>query len=211
MALIFQRNQKLVFAGDSITDCGRRDRAAPLGNGYVREVYVWLGAAYPELNLRIVNQGISGNTTRTLLARWDADVIAEQPDWLAIKIGVNDVWRIVTERTAEAVPLNEFERNYRAMLDRARAATRANLILIEPFLVETDRSDLFRRLLDDYRTVVRRLAGEYNTLLVKTQDAFDRGLQAQPASYWAGDRVHPTEIGHALIAREFLKVSGVEG
>ena len=209
MALIFQPNQKLVFAGDSITDCGRRAQFAPLGNGYVREVYAWLGAAHPELNLTIVNQGIGGNTTRTLLERWESDVIGEQPDWLALKIGVNDVWRIVAERTAEAVPLDEFERNYRAMLDRTRAATKAGLILIEPFLVETDHTDLFRRLLDDYRAVVRRLAEEYATLLVKTQDAFDRGLQAQPASYWARDRVHPTEIGHALIAREFLRACGV--
>jgi len=209
MALIFQPNQKLVFAGDSITDCGRRAQFAPLGNGYVREVYVWLGAAHPELNLTIVNQGIGGDTTRTLLARWDSDVIGQQPDWLAIKIGVNDVWRIVAERTAEAVPLDEFERNYRAILDQTRAATKAGLILIEPFLVETDRGDLFRRLLDDYRAVVRRLGEEYGTLLVKTQDAFDHGLCAQPAGYWARDRVHPTEIGHALIAREFLARCGV--
>jgi len=83
MPIALRANQKLLFIGDSITDCGRRNTAAPYGSGYVREVYLWLGALYPELNVTVVNQGISGNTSRDLVTRWESDVIAEQPDWLA--------------------------------------------------------------------------------------------------------------------------------
>lgn len=210
MSLIFRSDQKAVLIGDSITDCDRRDIHTPYGNGYVYLVYLWLNASHPELRLAIVNKGISGNTTRDLVARWERDVIAEQPDWLSIQIGVNDVWRLMEGLMGEAVPLEEFERNYRELLDRTRADSHARLILVEPFVVESNPDDPFRAMVDGYRAVVRQMAQDYEALLVKTQDAFDQGLKHQPAGYWAWDRVHPTDIGHALIAREFLGVCGCE-
>ena len=208
MSLLIQPQHKLVFIGDSITDAGRTAGYAPYGHGYVYLVHLWLDAAHPELDLTIVNKGISGHTSRDLIGRWERDVIAEQPDWLSVKIGANDVWRALQSRWDEAVSLAEFERNYRRMLDRTRSGTQANLILAEPFLVESNPDDPFRRAMDEYRQVVRQLAQEYSALLVKTQDAFDHGLKHQPAYYWAEDRVHPTEVGHALIAQEFLRVCG---
>ncbi len=39
--------QKIVFIGDSITDCDRRGRAAPYGHGYVSLVRSLLLACYP--------------------------------------------------------------------------------------------------------------------------------------------------------------------
>ena len=39
------------------------------------------------------NSGVSGNTSRDLLQRFDSDVVALNPDWVSICIGINDVWR----------------------------------------------------------------------------------------------------------------------
>ena len=96
--MIFERGQRIVFIGDSITDCGRRDVFAPYGNGYVSLVRAFVTARYPERRLRWENRGIGGNTTRDLLARWDDDAIALRPDWLSVKIGINDVWRKYRDR-----------------------------------------------------------------------------------------------------------------
>ena len=52
-----------------------------------------LGAVYPERMIRVINMGVSGNTTRDLKARWQTDVLDLKPDWLSIMIGANDVWR----------------------------------------------------------------------------------------------------------------------
>ena len=41
----------------------------------------------------MTNAGISGNTSRDLLARYQRDVIDLNPDWVSICIGINDVWR----------------------------------------------------------------------------------------------------------------------
>ena len=103
-ALLFRPNQKVVFIGDSITDCGRRGEPnAPYGAGYMAMVRNFLIARYPGLNLAFENRGISGNTIRDLKARWEEDVIAEQPGVLSVMIGINDVWRILQNRSAEAV------------------------------------------------------------------------------------------------------------
>ena len=134
--VIFSPGQKLLFIGDSITDCvRRREPHAPFGNGYVHLARAFLLARYPALGLEIVNRGIGGNTVRDLAARWEDDVIAQQPDWLSIKIGINDVWRTVAGRHQEAVLLDEYERSYRHLLADTRRRTAARLILMEPYVV----------------------------------------------------------------------------
>jgi lysophospholipase L1-like esterase len=134
--LIFGRQQKVLFIGDSITDCGRRTEPhAPYGTGYVHLARALLLARYPSLGLEVVNRGIGGNTVRDLAARWEQDVIVEHPDWLSIKIGINDVWRTVVARHAEAVPLDEYEQTYRHLLEQTKERTSARLILMEPYVI----------------------------------------------------------------------------
>lgn len=206
--LVFQPKQRLVFIGDSITDAGRQKEAAPFGSGYVHLVRAFLLARYPALGLDIVNQGIGGNTIRDLDRRWEADVIALQPDWLSIKIGINDVWRQVQGRREQAVLLDEYAATYDRLLRRTREATGARLILMEPYVIEQDHADPFRAIMDSYLPVVQRLAGECDAVLIRTQAAFDEALAAQPAAFWANDRVHPNTPGHAVIARAFLRGVG---
>ena len=85
----------LLFIGDSITDCGRGypvGEGAELGCGYVSAFRQVLLANYPRLKVRILNTGIGGNQVTDLAARWQTDVMDLEPDWLAVMIGVNDVW-----------------------------------------------------------------------------------------------------------------------
>lgn len=138
---IFGPHQTLLFIGDSITDCGRRGDSTdtgphvPYGNGYVHLTRAFLLARYGALDLQIVNRGIGGNTVRDLERRWEEDAIALQPDWLSIKIGINDVWRLIARRPDEHVPLDEYAATYRRLLERARAGTGARLILMEPYVI----------------------------------------------------------------------------
>ena len=135
--MIFETGQKIVFAGDSITDCGRRERARFLGNGYVAHLHDFVTSRYPALRLSWVNRGVSGDTVRDLHARWERDVLAEHPDWLSVMIGINDVWRAFGNNAFEGVPLPEYERTLGKLLEQARA-NGARLIVMTPYMIEGD-------------------------------------------------------------------------
>jgi lysophospholipase L1-like esterase len=204
----FDKGQRIVFIGDSITDCGRRDDQAPYGDGYMSLVRALITARRPELGLEWVNRGISGNTVRDLDARWEADAVGERPDWLTVKIGINDVWRAQSGRLDEAVPLGEFEETLRRLLRRAVDATGCRLVLMTPYLIEADRADKWRADSDRFHAVVLRLAEEFGAVPVDTQAAFDRVLSVTAPEDWAEDRVHPNLPGHAVLAEAYLAAVG---
>lgn len=207
--MLFSAQQRIVFIGDSITDCGRMAAAAPYGSGYVSMARNLLVARYPELGLAILNRGISGNTVRDLAARWEKDVVAEQPDWLSVMIGINDCWRrFAAGREKEAVLLPEYEATLRRLLDRARAATTARLILMQPYMIEPNKAQPMRREMDNYSAIVSALATEYKALLVPTQAAWDAVLAHTRPSDWSEDQIHPTAPGHAVMALAFLRAAG---
>ncbi|WP_238014310.1 SGNH/GDSL hydrolase family protein [Dactylosporangium sp. AC04546] len=204
--MIFEAGQRVVFIGDSITDCGRRDAHAPYGNGYMSLVRAYALARHPGTGLTWVNRGVGGDTVRDLAARWERDAIAERPDWLSVMIGINDVWRAFTGRPAEAVPLPEFEDTLRTLLRRAVDATGCRLVLADPYVIEPDRADPHRAESDRYVAVVAALADELGALHVATQRAFDDVLAVSPPDLWAADRIHPGLPGHTVLADAFARV-----
>lgn len=207
--MIFQAGQRILFIGDSITDCDRRNLAAPFGNGYMSLVRAFVTARYPQVRLTWFNRGISGDTTRDLARRWEQDAIALQPDWLSVMIGINDIWRgFEPGREHEAVPIDEYESNLRRLLRRAADQTSCRIILADPYLIEPDPLEPQRAETDRYCAVVAKLAGEFEALHVKTQEAFNAALATTTPGDWADDRVHPNLPGHAVIAQAFLDVIG---
>ncbi len=208
--MLFEAKQKIVFIGDSITDCGRRDVAAPYGDGYVGLMRSLLLARYPEQQLQIVNKGIGGNTTRDLAARWQQDVIAERPDWLSVMIGINDVWRSFDSNGAGAVGLEEYTAKLRDLLKQTRVLIGTRLILAEPYMIEPDQNQPMRRQMDTYGAAVRQVAAEYDAVLVRTQAAFDTALASTTPNDWADDYIHPNAPGHAIIGLAFLKAVGFD-
>jgi lysophospholipase L1-like esterase len=206
--VIFEAGQRIVFIGDSITDCGRRDVAAPYGDGYMNLVRSFVTAAYPELGLTWLNHGIGGNTVRHLKARWEQDAIEPRPDWLVVKIGINDVWRAFDGHPDQAVPIDEYETTLRELLCWAVDATGCRLILADPYLIEPDATEPQRAQTDRYILVVRKLAAEFGAVHVATQEAFDRALASTRPQDWADDRIHPNLPGHAILAQAFLVAIG---
>ena len=198
--MLFEQGQRVVFIGDSITDCGRRDAFFPLGNGYVSMVANLVTAKYPGLGVDVINKGIAGNTVVDLENRWDLDALGENPDWLSIKIGINDVWKTYARAGHPlAVPLDLYEQTYRKLLKTTKERSDCKIIIIEPFLIEPDLDDEMRGHAADYADVARELAGEFATIHLKTQDLIDRLLASTVPTnlmtpktdilIWGSDRV----------------------
>jgi lysophospholipase L1-like esterase len=208
-------HSKLLFIGDSITDC---ERARPvgeglfgaLGKGYVSLVEGLLAAINPAGAIRVVNMGSSGNTVLDLKARWSTDVLDLKPDWLVVMIGVNDVWRqFDLPRQTE---IHVSPEAYARTLDELVAATKPKvkgLVLMAPFYIEPNPADAMRARMDEYGAIVKKAAVKHHALFIDTQAAFNAALQHMHANNLAWDRVHPNNIGHAIIARAFLNAVGV--
>jgi lysophospholipase L1-like esterase len=212
-----QPNSKILFIGDSITDCGRTKPGPseglfdPLGKGYVSFIDAMLTAVYPEAKYRVVNVGISGNTVRELKARWQTDVIDLKPDWLSVMIGINDVWRQfdVPKLTEQHVPLDEYERTLDELLARVRPALKG-LVLMTPYYIESNRDDAMRLRMGAYGAVVKELASKHGAVFVDTQAAIDRALGHLYPAALAWDRVHPNQGGHMILAKAFLDAVGFD-
>ena len=209
--MIFKNMDRIVFAGDSVTDM---DSMQPIGEGlfdnvgrsYVRIIENMLAAYYPEINLRVTNSGTSGNTSRDLLERFERDVVSLKPDWVSICIGVNDVWR---QFDCPAMPdthvlPEEYEMNVEKMILSVKDSVKG-IFILSPYYIEPNRTDMMRSRIDEYVAICRKLAEKYDCIFVDFQKMYEEYCQIRHSSFIAWDRVHPNQIGATLMAKEFLK------
>lgn len=200
--------QRLVFAGDSITDAGR-DRAddTSLGDGYVSLLAGELGAvaaarAEPAQGAApvVVNRGIAGDRAVDLERRWERDVLAERPDVLTVYVGVNDMWRRYD--SDDPTSAADFEATYRRLL---APVTAGRVLLVEPYFVPLrPEQEAWLTDLDEKRAVVARLADELGAQLVPLHETVTRAAAEHGAAAIVPDGVHPTPAGSRLIADAWL-------
>lgn len=210
---LLQDSQTVVFIGDSITDCGRRLEARPFGAGFMRFAVDLITARHPQRKIKFVNRGISGDVSVGLRQRWDEDVIAHQPDWVSVMIGINDVHRSFLDYGMMDVPPELYRTAYLDCLMRTREQTRARLILMDPFYICKDPPagsvyEEVLRVLPDYIDIVHEMAERFQALHVPTHDIFQQHLQHRPAETFCPEPVHPNPTGHTVIAHAWLNALG---
>ena len=190
-------NHVTVFIGDSVTDCGRIE-LPPFGDGYVREI-----VNSSRLTGEVINVGTSGHRLVDLQARWNTDVLAHNPTRVSIAIGINDTWRRYDDNDLTTV--EDFEKNYRDVLDRTVTHCNPQLVLCEPFLLEVQSEMLqWREDLDPKIEVVHRLAAEYSATLVPFDKHFKTLSTEMPMADLAEDGIHPTVLGHVEMANLWI-------
>jgi lysophospholipase L1-like esterase len=211
MPLNLNAATRLLFVGDSITDCDRRNDDERVGFGYVRIVRDWLRARDPANAPVVINAGISGNKVIDLDARWETDVIAQEPDVVSVMIGINDVWHGLVPEWGPGVALEPFIETYRAILTQLRAQKPAcRLVLCEPTVISPPAPRQGNDLLQPYVRAVNDLAQDLLAdAVVRVHDIFRAAEQARPDIEWTVDGVHPTTAGHTVIARAWLEGTGL--
>ena len=207
--MILQNGDKIVFTGDSVTDAGRArpiGEAYGLGDGYVRTIENFLNVFYPECLMRVINTGVSGNTSADLLARFDTDVVDLKPKYAVSCIGFNDVWRQFDRpwQMGNHVLLGDYESNLRVMVKKCVGAN-IQPIFMTPYYMETNKNDAMRARMDEYGGMMKAIAKEMGVPCIDLQPAFDQLLQYRYPASIMWDRIHPGPIGSMLIATEFLK------
>ena len=204
MSTLIEDGAVVLFQGDSITDCGRdRDNDLDLGSGYPNMVAAWFTQFIRKRRLNLLT-GNKRRRVKDLVARWKEDCIDLKPTWVSILIGVNDCWRRYDSNDPTSV--DDFASGYRKILTQIRDNLDARIILCEPFVlpVPEDRKQ-WREDIDPKIHAVRELAMEYNTLYIPLDGIFAAASAKREPAFWAPDGVHPSQAGHALIARAWLE------
>lgn len=210
MSILIEDNAVLLFQGDSVTDCGRsQEDDNYLGAGYANMIAASISAIYSEKNITIINKGISGNRVKDLQGRWKEDCLELKPTWVSILIGINDCWRRYDSNDPTSV--EDYEDGYRDLLTQIKSKTKANIILMDPFVLPvTEDRNKWREDLNPKIDAVRRLAREFKAIYLPLDGIFAQAATKIEPAFWTADGVHPTQSGHALIATEWMKVVGAK-
>ena len=207
-----ERDLVFLFQGDSITDGNRGRSTDPnhiMGHGYAFSIASRIAADYAENNFTFFNRGISGNKIPDLQARWQKDTVELKPDVFSLLIGINDVAAVVN-KSDRAQTVEEFETGYRDLLQQVKVLNKDALFVLGlPFVYPVgrikDKFDVWQSEVEKRAAVVRKLAAEFNAVLVDYPAAFEKSFKQRFAEYWIWDGIHPTIAGHEIMAREWIK------
>ena len=136
---------------------------------------------------RVVNAGVSGDTTGGGLARIDT-VLSYQPAIVILELGANDGLR--------GLPIESTRGNLEAMIQRFQAA-HARVILAGMTLPPNYGPDYVR----SFERVFVELAEKYKTIRIPF---FLEGVAARP-TLLLPDQMHPNEGGYKIVAANVMQ------
>ena len=206
--IIIKNDSKVLFLGDSITDVkfNRRQRFSIKGkNIYALQLKKRFKQRSPAIKVEI--KGIASNRTYHVYDRLTADCINLKPDVIIMLIGVNDAWEnYVPENYPPLV--RPMEPHIREIYRRLRTELPETQILyLMPFMIDTVKEKLpFHKTLDEFREVLQAIALENGASVLDMQAVFNEAQKTSAPKDLAVDGIHPTDLGHRIMADAIEKM-----
>ena len=241
MKLFDRKNFTMLFAGDSITDGNRgrsMDCNHIMGHGYAEMVAATLGLRYAVLTPRFVNRGVSGSTSLAMWSRWNAEVISLRPDLISILIGINDlstgspdtvisryerVYRTLLEETRRALPEVELMLLEPFSFDIPKQEKPYEEVphpLCEPITMvpwsDTEQATPEKKSETTYvisamQRLLPAIAADFGALYVPLRERLCAAAARSTSKYIVWDGIHPTIVGHCVIADAVLEALATQG
>lgn len=204
---VVQTGEKLAFLGDSITAGGG-------DYGYYCRLVIHGLKKHGVDTAPGVFAGIPGNTSADMLARLDQDVLAHKPDWVILAAGVNDIWHgdptvkigVFQPKPGMGVGLEDYRNNVTTIADRCAAAG-ANLVLTTITPILEDPQFKLNIKAQAYNAFLHDLAKERKLRIAPLHE--DMFAEIAKGTRLTSDGVHPTEVGHRLMAKGILHTLGL--
>lgn len=179
--------KKLVCLGDSLTE------------GYQIDPKIrWTKLLCNQIQLPIVNSGISGDLTSGMLARFQRDVVDHKPSHLIVMGGTNDLYF--------DLPNNLILSNIKAILRQTVYYGITPILgLPTPCFKGSDfrsmyvNEDQFLSRILEYRELLKTFSETDNQYLIDFADGMNEEM-------FMNDGVHPNEQGQLIMAKNALKV-----
>ena len=149
----------------------------------------FLQALHPQGRVVGRNAGIPGDTAEGGAGRLPA-LLADRPDLVIVEFGLNDCFM--------GVPPKLFEQDLRRIADTAEATGTVPLLVTSCMLASPHEAALVR----PYYKVIRALGLE--GIPVADLEAY-QACANEGDDLWLEDGVHPSDLGHAQMARGLLE------
>lgn len=215
----FKTGDRVVFAGNSITEAG------------FYESYIWLYymTHFPDRPITVINGGVGGDVAEQIFRRLDGDLLPKKPTDLVISFGMNDSKYFeyndpknpVTEaRRKEFV--QESYKSYLKIQDKLRAHPEIKKIIMStsPYDETVKQTgSLFKgkaktiaEIVDFQKKAAKEQNWSYVDLFHPMNEINEREQKKDTAYTSTGpDRIHPGSAGHLIMAYIFLKNQGLAG
>ena len=182
----------LICHGDSLIEASDLDGPS-----------TWPSRVARRLKIKVINSGISGDTTAGLLARFYPEVVQKDADAVLIMGGTNDLWWDLDLKLIRA--------NIFAMVCQANHHDITPLVGIPPpILVKKARLQDFAgpeggysHFVDQLKVLVTALglaAGQNEVACLDFHNPFLDGAGNPIEEYFMDDGLHPNPTGHKLMA-----------
>ena len=207
--LVLERGDRVAIVGDSITEQKR----------YSRFIEDYLLACVPQLDLRVIQLGWSGERAPGFQARMDNDLMPFEPDVVTTCYGMNDG----SYRAYQPEIGATYETSMRDIVTRLKKAG-VTVIVGSPGAVDTFtfrrrglEAKVYNHNLAQLRDIARDLAYSEGMPFANVFDVMDVAMRkAKPVlgdqyHVCGSDGFHPAENGHLVMAYAFLKSLGLDG
>lgn len=206
------KNSRILFIGDSITDIkfNSRMRTSIKGNDvYALQIKKQLKKYSKKINVEI--KGIASNRTYHVYDRLTKDCIDLKPDVIVMLIGVNDAWE--NYKPEDYPPLlRPTEPHIREIYRRIRTELpEAQVLYLMPFMIDSVEEKLpFHKVLDEYRAMLKDIAAKNGASIIDLQAVFNEKQKSVLPKDLAIDGIHPTNLGHKIIADSITEMLELE-
>lgn len=213
----FRDGDRVVFLGNSITD----------GGHYHSYIWLYYMTRFPYMDVQVMNAGIGGETAGDMYRRLDGDVFSKRPTVLNVTFGMNDTGYAEYNQPGAGEfgerRYRECYENYGRMEQRLQGLDGVRVVLLggapydETAQIEKNaplrgKNAVLQRVVDFQRASAGENGWEFldfNTPLTE----LSQRVQADDPSFTLtmGDRIHPDNDGHMVMAYLYLKAQGMAG
>lgn len=173
----------ILALGDSLTV----GYGVPAAESYPARLQAALDAR--GLRYRVINAGVSGDTTAGGLQRLDRLLAIYRPRVVIVELGANDGLR--------GLPLDQVRRNLAAIIERCQAA--GAQVVLAGMMLPPNYGEAYTR---PFAALFPELARQYGIALIPF---FLEGVAGRP-DLNQPDGIHPTGAGYAIVTENVLRV-----
>ena len=212
----FKKGERVVFVGNSITH----------GGHYHSFIWLYYMTRFPDMPVNVMNAGVGGDSAWDIIKRLDSDVFGKNPTYMTMTFGMNDVgYYDFYKPEAQEIAQKQIEKSlasYKSIEKKMLDAKGVTKVLIggSPYdetskvpnqIFPTKNAALLK--VNDFQRASAKENGWGFVDFARPMMAIDLREQQKDTLFnlEGGDRIHPDNDGHMVMAYLFLKAQGLAG